>query len=55
MNIEKKVKCVHCGGVVSKDGTCSCQKVKMTQENVTKGNLGSDYVDVSPQLLNECA
>lgn len=55
MNITKKVKCVHCNSVVEENGNCSCGKVKITNGNITEGKLGTDYIDVSAQLLNEKA
>jgi len=58
--IDKKVKCIHCQQeIVMKyniktdvRASCSCGKVVMTNGVVTEGTLGTDWVDVSQQLLN---
>ena len=56
MEIKKKFKCVHCGGVVECNQgvcttTCSCGKVKLTGGVVVEGTLGVDYVDDSQKYL----
>lgn len=53
MKMDKKVKCLHCGHEITNNGQCSCGKVKMTQESVIVGTFGTDYIDVSPKILNE--
>jgi len=53
MQINKKVKCLHCQSVVEHDGSCSCGKVRITNGTITEGSLGRDYVDISARLLNE--
>jgi len=53
MRLAKKVKCVHCQSVVETEGKCTCGKVKLTDDTITEGQLGTDYVDVSAKLLNE--
>lgn len=53
MQINKKVKCVHCQSIVEHNGSCICGKVKVTNGTITEGILGKDYVDISAQLLNE--
>lgn len=53
MQINKKVKCVHCQSIVEQSGSCSCGKVKIINGTITEGSLGKDYVDISAQLLNE--
>lgn len=51
--IPKKVKCLKCGDVidlsVQRNCSCSCNAVVITEGKI----VGNDYVDVSPQLLNE--
>lgn len=53
MQINKKVKCLHCNGVIEQNGSCNCGKVKITDGTITEGSLGKDYVDISAMLLNE--
>jgi len=58
--IDKKIKCVHCGQTLVMQTniqttvacTCSCGKVALTNGVVTEGAQGTDWVDVSQQLLN---
>jgi hypothetical protein len=56
MNIQKKIKCLHCGEIITVfEGTtnhCKCEKVIIVEGHV-RGVLGTDYTDVSPVLLNE--
>lgn len=57
MKINKKVKCLHCGQTLecneqSCNLVCSCGKVKLSGEIITEGVLGTDYMDVTPRLLN---
>ena len=55
MRIDKKVKCIACGDVINVDQArnfkCTCGKVIITEGKILSSN--SDYIDVSPQLLNE--
>ena len=56
--IKKKVKCVHCGDTLECNETvcvlkCTCGKVSLNGEVITEGTQGSDWIDVSPKLLNE--
>ena len=57
--IEKKIKCMHCGNelVVNNHSTdvvqCECGKIAMNNGIITEGMQGTDWVDVSPRLLNE--
>ena len=58
MNIEKKVKCVHCNTELSVsdlvvEAKCVCGKIVVTNGLVTEGAHGADWVDISPVLLNE--
>ena len=58
MILQKKLKCVHCGTIVEcKNGvcqlTCGCGKVKVNGQYIIEGQVGKDFVDVSPQLLQE--
>ncbi len=56
--IDKKIKCVHCNQEMVVDATsvvvtkCSCGKIAMNNGVITEGAQGSDWVDISPQLLN---
>jgi len=57
MKIQKKVKCLHCGATLECNEQvcirkCTCGKVSLSGEVITEGVLGTDYVDVSPRLLN---
>ena len=56
MEIQKKIKCVSCGSVVTVyEGcttNCNCQKLMIVEGHIV-GTLGTDYIDVSPKLLNE--
>lgn len=51
--INKKVQCKHCQNILTKNGTCSCQKVSLAENKVVKGLSDIDYVDLSAKLLNE--
>ena len=56
--IKKKVKCVHCGDTLECNETvcvlkCTCGKVSLNGATITEGTQGSDWIDVSPTLLNE--
>lgn len=57
MEIVKKVKCNHCAHVLEfmtvSSTECSCGKVKISRGLVTEGSVGTDYIDVSPVLLQE--
>ena len=53
MSILKKIKCIHCGSVVEQQGSCECGKVKINNGNITEGVCGSDYIDISLQVLTE--
>ena len=58
MKIDKKVKCVHCNSEVTLNDTiveakCTCGAIVVTNGLVTEGAHGSDWVDISPVLLNE--
>ena len=56
--IEKKIKCVHCEEVMILDATstvavsCGCGKTTHNNGVITEGVQGTDWVDVSPTLLN---
>lgn len=54
---EKKVKCVHCNDQIAGSGSnlikCRCGKVSLRGNVIVEGVEGKDFVDVSPQLLNE--
>ena len=56
MEIQKKIKCLSCGTVIAvaegQNTYCSCKKVTIVEGHI-QGTLGTDYVDVSPILLNE--
>lgn len=56
MVIVKKIKCKWCGDIIAVvEGAsikCSCGKV-ILNEGVIRGELGADYIDVTPKLLNE--
>ena len=57
--INKKIKCVHCNKEMTIDPTsivaekCTCEKVSMNNGVITEGVQGTDWIDISPQLLNE--
>jgi len=57
--ITKKIKCNHCGAVVTADKynnapiKCTCGTVTLIKESVVSGVCGSDYTDVTPMLLTE--
>ena len=55
--IQKKIKCIHCGDVIEcNEGVCiakcGCGKVSLNGTVITEGTQGTDWVDVSPKLLN---
>ena len=55
--ITKKVKCLHCGDVLTCNesvcvGKCTCGKVSLNGTVITEGKQGTDWTDVSPTLLN---
>ena len=56
--INKKIKCIHCGQELTLDNTsttaikCGCGKVATNNGVITEGAQGTDWVDISPQLLN---
>jgi hypothetical protein len=56
MEIQKKIKCLSCGAILvvneGKTDHCPCEKVIIVEGHI-RGILGTDYVDVSPILLNE--
>ena len=57
--IDKRIKCMHCDLEMGVDPTstvplvCTCGKVSLNNGIITEGVQGTDWVDVSPQLLNE--
>jgi len=57
VKIDKKIKCVHCDNEILVDGVmegkCTCGAVVVTNGVITEGAIGTDWVDVSPILLNE--
>lgn len=53
MEIKKKVKCMHCNGVVEHSGSCNCGSIVMVEGVVNGAYAGKDYIDISPRLLNE--
>lgn len=53
MKITKKIKCLYCNTEISGNTSCKCGAVKIINEKVINGKEGQDYVDISPQLLNE--
>lgn len=56
MNIIRKIKCKGCGDIIAVlEGSsieCSCGRVVLIEGRI-KGDIGSDYIDVTPKLLNE--
>ena len=56
--LEKKIKCVHCNQEMIVDPTstivvtCSCSTVALNNGIITEGAQGTDWVDISQQLLN---
>ena len=55
--ITKKIKCLHCDEILTCTegvcvGKCSCGKVALNGKIVTEGVQGTDWIDVSPTLLN---
>ena len=57
MKIDKKIKCVHCGNEIVVDGLpegrCACGTIVVTNGIITEGVVGTDWIDISPILLNE--
>jgi late competence protein required for DNA uptake (superfamily II DNA/RNA helicase) len=53
MKIIKKLKCNHCGSLIESHGKCSCGKVVLCENTIVEGKVGTDYIDLSPILLNE--
>jgi len=58
MNLQKKIQCIHCKGVIEcQHGVCNvsckCGKVKTNGTIIVEGTIGLDYMDVSPKLLQE--
>ena len=57
--IKDKIKCIHCGSEIVLECTdtcmtkCSCGKVSTNNGVIIEGTQGIDWVDISPQLLNE--
>ena len=57
--IDKKIRCIHCNQeiVVNPLSTivqkCHCGKLTLNNGIITEGAQGVDWVDISPQLLNE--
>ena len=57
--IDKKIKCVHCGQEIKINPLstivikCACGKITLNNGIITEGSQGIDWVDISPQLLNE--
>lgn len=56
MEIQKKIKCLSCGVVLvlndKLNNECNCGKVFIIEGHI-QGTIGTDYIDVSPILLNE--
>jgi len=56
MEIQKKIKCLACGTIIivteGQNTNCPCKKVVIVEGHI-QGNIGTDYVDVSPILLKE--
>ena len=56
--IDKKIKCVHCGHIFTVKSTdvvavkCQCGKVGVNNGVIIEGAQGTDWVDISQQLLN---
>ena len=52
----KFIKCVECGQIINvsenQNFSCNCNRIVIL-EGTIKGIAGTDYIDVSPQLLNE--
>ena len=57
MNIPKRVKCLHCNEILNidekKNTKCSCGKITIVESTVVIGREGTDWVNISPVLLNE--
>lgn len=57
--MDKKVKCIHCNTEIELNGLsttmvrCSCGKIATNNGVIIEGTQGVDWVDISPQLLNE--
>ena len=53
MIIKTKLKCIHCNSIVEDTGVCTCGKVKLSYSMIVEGKLHTDYVDITPRVLNE--
>jgi len=58
VKIDKKIRCVHCNNELIIDSLienaqCQCGAIVVTNGLITEGTHGSDWVDISPILLNE--
>ena len=57
--MEKKIKCIHCDSELILDcndvcvSECTCGKISINNGVILEGVQGTDWVDVSPKLLNE--
>ena len=57
--IKKKIRCIHCGEELQLEcadvciNKCTCGAVAVNNGVITEGAQGVDWVDISPQLLNE--
>jgi len=57
--MDQKIKCVHCGTEMVLECTdvcvtkCECGKITTNNGVILEGQRGLDWVDISPQLLNE--
>jgi hypothetical protein len=56
--IQKKIKCLHCNSEVIcsdaiNESKCSCGKNVINRTMIVEGVQGTDYIDVTPVLLNE--
>lgn len=49
----KRLKCNYCDTLVERTGQCECGKVVLSENVVIQGEIGRDYIDYSPLLLNE--
>lgn len=49
----KRLKCNYCDTLVERTGKCECGKVVLSENVVIQGEIGRDYIDYSPMLLNE--
>lgn len=54
MKISKKYECKHCNSVVEENGTCTCNKIVLVENQlVSSAIVGLDYNDLTPKLLQE--